>query len=132
MGVGQALVLVRYLPVFVAGAWLGASFFGWFGGWAVFFVVSAVLTPLGPGMDQQAEPEATLGVVWATFATFQGATLALVVLALGRRSQLPLAALWVLAGVVSGALAVAASSYLADVPALDPSGGGGSLGQSCP
>ena len=51
-----------------------------------------------------------LVVVWVGLATFQGA--ALVLLALGHRWLLPLAVVWVIAGVIGGALAVIASLYI--------------------
>ena len=61
-------------------------------------------------------------VIWATFAAFQGAALALVAIdGPGRRSLLPLAALWVPAGAIGGVLAVAASSSV--VAAAFPVGG---------
>lgn len=132
LGAAQALVLLRYLPLFVAGAWMGASFIGWIAGWMVFFVTRVALTTLVPEIDRQWGPELAVFVVWMVFAAFQGTTLALVVLALGRRTLLPLAALWVPAGISGGALAVTTSSYLSNATALSLGGGDGYLGQIVP
>lgn len=71
-------------------------------------------------------------VVWVVFAASQGAALALVALAFGRRALLPLAALWVLAGAIGGAPAVAASYYLTNAATLHPGDGSGYPGQIAP
>ncbi len=125
LGAAQALVLRRYLPYpptetnVAALVWVGASFLGWLVGCIVFAVVRASARLTGvPEIAQQigslfaqvvgtetARTTALRIVVWVTLATFQGAALALAALALGhRRTLLPLAALWVLAGSIGGAL----------------------------
>ena len=132
LGAAQALVLRRYLPYppnetnVAALVWVGASFLGWLAGCIVFVLVRALARLMGvPEIAQQigslfvqivgtetARTTALRIVIWAVFAAVQGVTLALGALALGhrRRTLLVLAALWVPAGAIGGALAVAVSS----------------------
>lgn len=142
LGAGQALVLRRYLPyspteaISVAGMWVVASSIGWVAGWLVFILIriSARLTGV-PEIARQvgslfaqltgtetARTQVLEIVIWVTFAFFQGAALALASFALGhRRTLLPLAVLWVPAGTIGGALALAGSSTV--VAAAFPVGG---------
>lgn len=131
LGTAQALVLRHYLSYLPRGStgvaviWVFMSSVGWLAG-CVVFVLARALARLtgGPEIAYQvgslfvqlvgtetARTTTLEIVIWATFAAFQGAALALVAIdGPGRRSLLPLAALWIPAGVIGGVLAVAASS----------------------
>lgn len=122
LGAAQVLVLWRYLKEAVF-LWVLLSSFGWFAGWIAFGLsrtiasqtgISEVFRPIGSAMSllvgtETAREQSLLIVVWAVFAAFQGAALALEAWEAGRQPSLPLAALWLAAGVAGGALAVAAS-----------------------
>jgi len=133
LGTAQALVLRRYLSYLPGGSkgvttiWVFGSSVGWFVGCGVFVLVRAlarltevpeIAHQVGSLFVQLVDTETARTTVleiliWATFAAFQAAALALVAIdGPGRRSLLPLAALWVPAGAIGGLLAVAASSIV--------------------
>lgn len=133
LGTAQALVLLRYLPLglVIAGAWMGASFSGWLAGWMDAIAARMVLMTIVPETNGRLGNEVAGFTVWATFATFQGVALTLLIaLILERRPLLALGLLWVVTGALGGALAVRVGSYLSD--ALVSGASGGSLGQILP
>ena len=124
LGTAQALVLWRYFKE-ATGPWIAASFAGWIAGWLVFLFVRLLADLVGWLEVDQQTGSPSFGpdmfgplMVWVVFTASQGAALALVAFVFGRRSVLPLAALWPLAGSLGGTLATFASYSLTDKTTL--------------
>ncbi len=88
-------------------------------GWLAVAMTNVIAEPVGSvlvelvGTEEANTIFLSTSVVWMVLAIFQAATLAIVALPSERRRLLPLAALWVLAGTVGGALGVGAIITLA-------------------